>query len=98
MNAVEYAHNDYLQILAELGVIGFALTMAFALWVFRRGLQAAFREEAQHPWLGMGVLASLLAIGLHSLVDFNLYFPANALALAWLAGVAVSPALQHADT
>ena len=98
MNAVEYAHNDYLQILAELGVIGFALTMAFALWVFRRGLQAAFREEAQHPWLGMGVLASLLAIGLHSLVDFNLYIPANALALAWLAGVAVSPALQHADT
>ena len=46
----------------------------------------------------MGLLASLLAIGLHSLVDFNLYIPANALTLAWLAGVAVSPALQQADT
>ncbi len=95
-NAVEYAHNDYLQLLTELGTIGFALTMALALWIVRRSL-GAFREDAQHPWLGMGVLASLLAIGLHSLVDFNLYIPANALALAWLAGVAVSPALQQAD-
>ena len=96
-SAVEYAHNDYLQILTELGTVGFGLTMAFALWIFHRSLGAAFREEAQHPWLGMGLLASLLAIGLHSLVDFNLYIPANALALAWLAGVAVSPALQQAD-
>lgn len=97
INAVEYAHNDYLQLLTELGTIGFALTIALALWIFRRSLGAAFQEEAQHPWLGMGVLAALLALGLHSLVDFNLYIPANAMALAWLAGVAVSPALRHAD-
>src|SRR6185503_14044698 len=27
----DYAHNDYLQLLAELGVFGFAITIAFAL-------------------------------------------------------------------
>jgi hypothetical protein len=30
----------------------------------------------------------MLAIGFHSLADFNLYIPANALVLAWLFGVA----------
>jgi hypothetical protein len=33
----------------------------------------------------------LIAIGIHSLTDFNLYIPANALTLAWLGGLAVSP-------
>ena len=40
----------------------------------------------------MGLIGALVAIGLHSLVDFNLYIPANALAVAWLlSGLSVSP-------
>ncbi|MFN7981827.1 MAG: O-antigen ligase family protein [Vicinamibacterales bacterium] len=39
-NAVDYAHNDYLQIFAELGIVGLVLTVALALviaWRAARG-------------------------------------------------------------
>lgn len=95
-SAVDYAHNDYLQILAELGIVGLVLTLSLAAVIAWRAATAAFRRGPS-SWLGMGVLASLLALALHSLVDFNLYVPANALALAWLAGVAVSPGLATVE-
>jgi hypothetical protein len=31
---------------------------------------------------------SFVAIGIHSIVDFNLYIPANAMILAWIGGIA----------
>lgn len=93
-SAVDFAHNDYLQILTELGVVGFALAIALALHVTIRILAVAFRTDSRQQWLGVGLLAALVAGGLHGLVDFNLYIPANALALAWLAGVAVSPGME----
>jgi hypothetical protein len=34
-------------------------------------------------------------MGAHSLVDFNLYIPANALVLAWILGMATAPALTE---
>ncbi len=95
-SAVDYAHNDYLQLFAELGIVGLLLTLSLAGVIAWRAVTAAFRRGPS-SWLGVGVLASLLALALHSLVDFNLYVPANALALAWLAGVAVSPGLTAAE-
>ena len=93
MNAVEFAHNDYLQILDELGVIGFALAMTLAGRIVWRSIALWLRPESRYSWLGLGLLAAFAAAGVHSTVEFNLYIPANALALAWLAGVAASPGL-----
>ena len=42
----------------------------------------------------VGVFGALLTLALHSFADFNFYLPANALAMAWLAGLAVSPGLK----
>lgn len=92
--AVDYAHNDYLQLLAELGIPGFLLAMALAARIFERAF-TAFRSSRM-PWLGLGLMAALIAGAVHSLVDFNLYIPANALTTAWIAGVATSPEL-HGD-
>lgn len=92
---IDYAHNDYLQIFAELGLLGGALVMALAVWILSRTLPVAL-ERARGNWaLAVGLLGSFVAIGLHSLVDFNLYVPANALAVAWLAGTAASPGLRE---
>jgi len=89
MNTVDYAHNDYLQVLAEVGLIGFALGLALALRVFfsavRGAIYAASRDER---FISIGCIGSLTAILLHSLVDFNMYVPANALAVAWIGGMA----------
>jgi len=93
---VDFAHNDYLQILAELGIVGAALVAALGLWILWQPLSVVLwgRDTANWP-LAVGLLAALLTLAIHSLADFNLYIPANALAFAWLAGVAVSPGLRR---
>lgn len=96
MDTVDFAHNDYLQIVAELGVVGAALAAALAIWIAWRALSAAFQMRDQPGWeLAVGLLGALFAIGLHSLTDFNFYIPANALVLAWLCGIADSPGLHR---
>ncbi len=95
METINFAHNDYLQIIAELGFAGAALAAGLALWIASRLLSVAFWMPASRNWeLAVGLLSALFAIALHSLADFNLYIPANALTLAWLSGIAVSPALR----
>jgi O-antigen ligase len=58
------AHNDYLQVLVETGLIGLAL----ALWGAAEVLAAARRD----PWLMMAMSGVLM----HSIVDFDLQIPA----------------------
>ncbi len=93
----DFAHNDYLQILAELGLIGGLLAIALALRVLWKPISVILESNSRHRALAVGLVGALLAIGLHSLVDFNLYIPANALAVAWLAGLAVSPGLEETE-
>lgn len=94
-NTVDYAHNDYLQVLAETGFAGLALALLLTGYVFWRVIRVV-RWERAHPnwWLAVGVTGGLAAMALHSMVDFNLYIPANGLALAWLAGLATSEGLE----
>jgi O-antigen ligase len=91
VNTVDFAHNDYLQLLAELGIPGCILLAGLAGWIIRRPLNVALRSRRSPHWaFAVGLLGAFLAIGIHSLTDFNLYIPANLLALAWLAGLALS--------
>ena len=95
-HTVDFAHNDYLQILSEMGLPGGLLVMAVAGWILSRLLSVVLFMRGGKNWeLAVGLLAVFLALGLHSLADFNLYIPANALTMAWLGGVAVSPGLRE---
>jgi len=86
-----FAHNDYLQILAELGLLGFVLMAALALPILTRTVRSALRPPTHDTrYLAVGCTGAFVAIGLHSLSDFNLYIPANALLLAWIAGIAAA--------
>jgi O-antigen ligase len=94
VNTVDFAHNDYLQMTAELGIPGVLLLAALVVMVVGRTLTVVFRApKSPHWYLACGLLGSFCAIAVHSLADFNLYVPANALAFAWLAGLstALSP-------
>jgi O-antigen ligase len=96
VNAVDFAHNDYLQTLAELGIPGTVMAGVLAGWVVARTLGVVLWRRGAKNWeLAVGLFASLVTIGLHSLADFNLYIPANALVFAWLTGVAASPGLRR---
>lgn len=91
MYTVNYAHNDYLQVLAEMGFIGFGLALLLLLRVLHSAVRGAlYARSIDGRTLSIACIASLTAIILHSFVDFNLYRPANALAVCWIAGIAAT--------
>jgi O-antigen ligase len=86
---VDFAHCDYLQLLAELGLVGFLLLMALAGLIVRDVFTAALGEPRRAARLmAMACGASVVAIAVHSLVDFQFYIPANVMIAAWIAGIA----------
>ena len=86
MFTVDYAHNDYLQYLAELGVFGFGLGLAVLGRCFYWMALGLDKNR-----LVAGAWGAVAAMGLHSLVDFNLYIPANLLVMAWILGMGTAP-------
>jgi O-antigen ligase len=96
MFRVDFAHNDYLQILIELGAIGLVIGLALVVWILSRVLRVAlFHKECRGWELALGLAGALTALLIHSGADFNLYIPANAMTLAWICGLAVSPGLHE---
>ncbi len=77
---VDHAHNDYLEMLSEVGWIGFICWFLFfliylyftvSLWLIRRN---PFSRG-----IGAGGIAAVISMMVHSFADFNLQIPANAL-------------------
>jgi O-antigen ligase len=93
MFLVDFAHNDYLQLMAELGVIGFAIAAATALLILIRILKSAYNAgSSAQRMVSAACAAGLLALLLDSSVDFDFYIPANAMLAAWLAGIGTAGA------
>src|ERR1019366_7820259 len=83
------AHNDYLQLLAELGLVGFALLACWAIPIFAAAYRTATGDQDLNTrYVAVGCVGGMVAIGIHSLADFNMYLPANAMVLVWIAGIA----------
>ncbi len=73
------AHNDYLQLLAEGGVlvaVPAAAALAVILVTVRRRLTTG-REEPLTSWVRAGAVAGLAGIAAQSLVEFSLQLPGN---------------------
>lgn len=91
---VDFAHNDYLQGVAELGIVGGAIALFFLGCVFAASFRTAVTEDDPDVRsLAVACLGALTAIALHSFTDFNLYIPANGFELSWIAGIAAG--LRH---
>jgi O-antigen ligase len=86
---VDHAHNDYLELLADAGVIGGLCGLAFIVLLLWRGLQClrAARGRSERA-MRAGALVACAGLLVHSLVDFNLHIPSNALVFLLLACVA----------
>ena len=76
---INEAHNDYLQLLVEMGGMGFA-TMLWFLWLLFRnaGRKLQHWPEDTNGAVGLAAMLGVTGILVHSLVDFNLQIPANA--------------------
>jgi O-antigen ligase len=76
---VEQAHNDYLQILADAGILGFICIAAFIFLLFKQGLQKIGAEHSHfRRSVAVGALAGCFGILIHSFFDFPLRTSANA--------------------
>lgn len=84
---VSQAHNDYLQIVADCGVIGVVLAVWFLVALFRDIRGAMRHREAVMSGMALGCGGGIVAILVHSLFDFNLQLPSNALLFLALAAV-----------
>lgn len=83
---VDFAHNDYLEFLAEGGVIGAALLL-LAIWLVlrRRAREQDTPTTRDEITLAAGI--GFGALALHSMTDFHFSIPANAFGAAVLAGL-----------
>lgn len=77
---VEQAHNDYLQILADAGILGFACVAVFIALLARQGLAALTRSSDKFFRSAViGSLAGCFGILIHSFFDFPLRTTSNGL-------------------
>ncbi len=85
-----HAHNDCAELLAEGGLIGFALALLMIVQ-FVRAIRSAWlaAPEPARMFLG-GAAVGFFAIALHSFIDFSLHKPANALLFATLCGLSAA--------
>jgi O-antigen ligase len=77
---VNHAHNDYLEALADTGIVGGLCCAAFLVLLFGGSLRSLlFLDKSFSASLHLSGLLGCSSFLVHSLVDFNLHIPANAL-------------------
>lgn len=101
-----FAHSDYLQLLAEYGIIGFLGFAAFYYVHMRHGWRSLKEEVLLYQYTGgagqgsalpltIAALASSVTYTAQTFVDFNLHIPANALLMAFVFGILASPDIEE---
>ena len=85
---VDHAHNDYLEFASETGVPGLALLFLPILYLFVRMIISFLDDPHRYRRsVLLGCIGSTLALLIHSVTDFNLQIPANALIFAVVLGI-----------
>jgi tetratricopeptide (TPR) repeat protein len=102
-----WVHDDWMQLLAEYGFVGFAVVRLAFVVCLAWGLDGFFRPlrlrsgSGDRPFsnsaaMALGAWCCLVAFGVHSLLDFNLHLSANALLAAAVLGILASPQMAEA--
>ena len=95
---INEAHNDYAQLLVEMGALGFVLMLWFLASLYRQGLPTSRSWEFRWDWaVSLAALLGCTGILVHSLVDFNLQIPANAAWFYSLCGLAACKPIETAS-
>jgi len=99
----QHVHGDYLELLAEYGLVGGALGALFLFTHLSGGLSAVRQVTLRRLCntfdtarsdtlaLSLGAVTAVAALMAHSVVDFNMHIPGNALVFAFIFGMLANP-------
>lgn len=85
---LEQAHNDYLQVLSDAGIVGAAIGLFFVISLFRIGFARRDSRDDFRRGVATGALAGCFGVLVHSFFDFTLHTPSNALLFLVMAALA----------
>ena len=93
-----YAHNDYLQLLVEMGLLGLITVLTGGFYFFRDNfykpiLNKLDLQQRRDPYvvnMVLGCFVGLMSMSLHNILDFNMHIPANALTFTVIMAVLIS--------
>lgn len=88
---VNHSHNDYVEALAETGVIGGICFITFLILLFRNGWKILVADkDGRNLAYHAGALVACFGLLVHAFVDFNFHIPSNALLFLLQAALATS--------
>jgi O-antigen ligase len=85
---LEQAHNDYLQVLSDAGIIGALLAFSFVALLFWKAISRAHSRDDFRRGVALAALSGCFAVLVHSFFDFTLHTTSNALLFLVLAALA----------
>jgi len=89
----DHAHNDYLELITDGGIISFVLAGWFVVAVMRHGWgMIRKRRDKFSILIGIGSLVGICSMLLHAITDFNMHNGADGLYFFFLCGLLVSSA------
>jgi O-antigen ligase len=93
---VTHAHGDFLELTAGTGLVG-ALLLFVPIFVLLGMMIHSFLTDSRRfrPAVTLGCIGGTLALLIHSVADFNLQIPANALVFAVVLGIGYKTCLEH---
>ncbi len=94
---VEQAHNDYLQVVADAGIIGLIIGLIFLALLFKTGLENIKTENLYRKGVAVGALAGCFSILVHSLFDFVLHTTAISLLFLFLVALIIVCGKKQTD-
>jgi O-antigen ligase len=97
MEEVEQAHNDYLQVLADAGIIGVIIGGVFLFFFLREGIRNSRRHNTLRRGIAAGAFAGGLAVLIHSLFDFVLHTTAISVMFLTLMGMMIAAGRRYED-
>lgn len=95
---INHAHNEYLELLLEVGLWGAVLVLLFLiLFVVVGGRHFVRRRGQPIAAIALAASAGIVLMLLHSLVDYPLRTPALAILFGMLSGLLLDPARGRAN-
>jgi O-antigen ligase len=90
----DHAHNDYLESMAEWGIVVALIFWALILSVLIAAIRTFFGPTSpERRGILLACIGAIFSILLHSLTDFNLQIPSNAMLFFTFVGIAFAQSL-----